>query len=153
MSNGKWARFIGQVAWKYFNSQKFSCKSPDLDCEPHRPQDLSRVHDPEELVLRGGLVEQSYLLVDKECVRNPDLLDVLSSYNELLQINLSVKSQPEKVIFSTSANFYRFLFMWYLGSVQNCRKYMSKVKSINFSLRSPMLRMKRVTPTVTGMPP
>ena len=28
----------------------------------------------------------------------------------------------------------------YLGSVQNCRKYMSKVKSMNFSERSPMLR-------------
>ena len=61
------------------------------------------MHDPQELVLRGGLVEQSDLLVDKECVRNPDLLDVLSSNNEFLQINLSIKSQPEKNIFSKSA--------------------------------------------------
>ena len=76
---------------------------PDLDGEPHGPQDLPGVHDPQELVLRGGLVEQSDLLVDKECVRNPDLLDVLSSNNELLQINLSIKSQPEKNIFSKSA--------------------------------------------------
>ena len=68
----------------------------DLDGEPHGPQDLPSVHYPEELVLRGGLVEQSDLLVDKECVRNPDLLDVLSTNNQLLQVDLSVKSQPEK---------------------------------------------------------
>ena len=67
-----------------------------LDGEPHAPQHVPGVHDPQELVLRGGLVEQSDLLVDKECVRNPDLLDVLSTNNQLLQVDLSVKSQPEK---------------------------------------------------------
>ena len=109
----------------------------DLDGEPHGPQDLPGVHDPQELVLRGGLVEQSDLLVDKECVRNPDLLDVLSTNNQLLQVDLSVKSQPEKKI-SKSQNYLHFTS--YLGSVQNCLKYMSKVKSMNFSERSPMLR-------------
>ena len=59
-------------------------EDPDLDGEPHGAQDLPRVHDSQELVLRGGLVEQCDLLVDKECVRNPDLLDVLSSNNKLL---------------------------------------------------------------------
>ena len=39
-----------------------------------------------------------------------------------------------------------------LLSLQNCLKYMSKVKSMNFSERSPMERMYRVTPTVTGGP-
>ena len=34
-----------------------------------------------------------------------------------------------------------------------CLKYMSKVKSMNFSERSPMDRMNMVTPTVTGIPP
>ena len=76
-------------------------KYPDLDGEPHGPQNFPSVHYSEELVLRGGLVEQSDLLVDKEGVRNPDLLDVLCSNNKLLQINLSVKSQSEKQIFST----------------------------------------------------
>ena len=51
-----------------------------LDGEPHAPEDLSSVHDPQELVLRGGLVEQSDLLVDKEGVWHPDQLDVFSAH-------------------------------------------------------------------------
>ena len=57
------------------------------------------MHYSQELVLRSGLVEQSDLLVDKEGVRNPDLLDVLCSNNKLFQINLSVKSQSENTYF------------------------------------------------------
>ena len=52
-----------------------------LDGEPHAPQYLPRVHDPQELVLRGGLVEQGDLLVDKERVRHPDQSDVLRTNN------------------------------------------------------------------------
>ena len=39
------------------------------------------------------------------------------------------------------------------GKRPTCLKYMSKVKSMNFSERSPMERMNIVTPTVTGIPP
>ena len=52
-----------------------------LYSEPHAPEYLPRVHDPEELVLGGGLVEQSDLLVDKERVRHPDESDVLGTDN------------------------------------------------------------------------
>ena len=52
-----------------------------LDGEPHAPQYLPCVHYPQELVLRGGLVEQGDLLVDKEGVRHPDQSDVLSTNN------------------------------------------------------------------------
>ena len=64
-----------------------------LDGEPHAPQDLSSVHDPQELVLRGGLVEQSDLLVDEERVRHPDELDVLRAHHQLLQVRLFIKGQ------------------------------------------------------------
>ena len=37
--------------------------------------------------------------------------------------------------------------------VFTCLKYISNVKSINFSERSPIERMNIVTPTVTGIPP
>ena len=57
------------------------------------------MHYSQELVLCGGLVEQSDLLIDKEGVRNPDELDVLCSNNKLFQINLSVKSQSENTYF------------------------------------------------------
>ena len=52
-----------------------------FDSEPHAPQYFPRVHDPQELVLRGGLVEQGDLLVDKERVRHPDKSDVLGTNN------------------------------------------------------------------------
>ena len=52
-----------------------------LDGEPHAPQHFTSVHDPQELVLRGGLVEQGDLLVDKERVRHPDKSDVLGTNN------------------------------------------------------------------------
>ena len=37
--------------------------------------------------------------------------------------------------------------------VFTCLKYISNVKSMNFSERSPIERMNIVTPTVTGIPP
>ena len=52
-----------------------------LDGQPDAPQYLSSVHDPEELVLCGGTVEQGDLLIHKESVRNPDKFDVLRSNN------------------------------------------------------------------------
>ena len=59
-----------------------------LDGESHAPEYLPRVHDPQELVLSGGLVEQGNLLVDKECVRNPNLFDVVCSHDQLVNIRL-----------------------------------------------------------------
>ena len=44
-------------------------------------------------------MKKSCFLVDKEGVRNPDLLDVLCSNNKLFQINLSVKSQSKNTYF------------------------------------------------------
>ena len=52
------------------------------------------------------------------------------------------KASLKTEIFST----LYFSLASYLGSVQNCRKYMSKVKSINFSDRSSIERMNSVTP-------
>ena len=92
-------------------------KYPDLDGEPHGPQNFPSVHYSEELVLRGGLVEQSDLLVDKEGVRNPDLLDVLCSNNKLLQINLSVKSQSENTDFLNIANISLSRLTWDLSRI------------------------------------
>ena len=39
--------------------------------------------DPQELVLLGRHVEVGSLLIDKERVRNPDLVDVIGSDNKL----------------------------------------------------------------------
>ena len=64
-----------------------------LDGQPHAPEYLPRVHDPQELVLGGGLVEQGNLFVDKECVRDPNLFDILGSNNQLFQISLTIKSK------------------------------------------------------------
>ena len=41
----------------------------------------------------------------------------------------------------------------YDANACTCLKYISNVKSINFSERSPIERMNIVTPTVTGIPP
>ena len=54
-----------------------------LYSETHAPEYLSCVHDPEELVLCSGLVEQSDLLIDKESVRHPDLVDVVRTNHQL----------------------------------------------------------------------
>ena len=54
-----------------------------LHSEPHAPQDLAQVGDPQKLVLLGRHVEVGSLLIDKEGVRNPDLVDVVSSNNKL----------------------------------------------------------------------
>ena len=48
-----------------------------LYSEAHASQYFPRMHYPEELVLCGGLVEQSNLLIHKESVRHPDQSDVL----------------------------------------------------------------------------
>ena len=69
-----------------------------LDGEPHAAEDLPCVHDPQELVLSGGLedhnhhqqqqnhlhphlVEERDLLVDEESVGHPDELDVLGPHH------------------------------------------------------------------------
>ena len=54
-----------------------------LDRQSHAPQNLPQMGDPEELVLLGRLVEVGGLLVDKEGVWNPDLTNVVCSYNQL----------------------------------------------------------------------
>ena len=41
----------------------------------------------------------------------------------------------------------------YDANACTCLKYISNVKSMNFSERSPIERMNIVTPTVTGIPP
>ena len=48
------------------------------------------------------------------------------------------KASLRRTFFQSLQNHLHFTS--YLGSVQNCLKYMSKVKSMNFSERSPMLR-------------
>ena len=42
-----------------------------LDGEADAAEDVPRVHDAQELVLRGRLVEQRSLLIHEERVRNP----------------------------------------------------------------------------------
>ena len=54
-----------------------------LHSQSHTPQYLAQVGDPQELVLLGRHVEVGSLLVDKECVRDPDLIDVISRNNKL----------------------------------------------------------------------
>ena len=54
-----------------------------LHCQSHTSQYLSKVGYPQELVLLGCHVEVGSLFIDKECVRNPDLVDVVSGNNKL----------------------------------------------------------------------
>ena len=42
-----------------------------LDGEPDAAKDVPRPHDPQELVLRRGLMEQRHLFVHEESVRHP----------------------------------------------------------------------------------
>ena len=65
-----------------------------LDGQPHASQYFPGVDDAEKLILRGGLMEQCNLLIDKECVRNPNELDILGTNNQLVQVTFSVKRQP-----------------------------------------------------------
>ena len=46
--------------------------------------------DPEELVLLGGHMEVCSLLIDKERVRDPDLLDVVGSHHQLRHTTLAL---------------------------------------------------------------
>ena len=48
--------------------------------------------DPEELVLLGGHVEVGRLLVDKEGVGHPDLVDVVGRHDKLSDSVLKCKS-------------------------------------------------------------
>ena len=52
------------------------------------------MQDPQELVFSGRLVEVGSLLIDKECIRNPDQLDVVSTNDKLLQARPLHKGQP-----------------------------------------------------------
>ena len=54
-----------------------------LHRQSHAPQYLPQVCDPQELVLLGRHMEVGSLLIDKERVRNPDLVDVIGSDNKL----------------------------------------------------------------------
>ena len=54
-----------------------------LHGEPHAPQDLAQVGDPQKLVLLGRHMEVGSLLIDKEGVWNPDLLDIICGHNQL----------------------------------------------------------------------
>ena len=64
-----------------------------LNGEPHASEYLAGVHDPQELVLSGGLVEQRDLLIDKERVRDPDQSDVLRTNNYITQFLHFVEKQ------------------------------------------------------------
>ena len=50
---------------------------------PDAPQNLSVMEDSQELIFSCGNVEVGSLLIDKECVRDPDLIDVISRNNKL----------------------------------------------------------------------
>ena len=54
-----------------------------LHCQSHASEYLAQVGDPQELVLLGRHVEVGSLLIDKEGVGNPDLIDVVRSNNKL----------------------------------------------------------------------
>ena len=60
----------------------------NLDSEPDAPENFSFVSYPEELVVLCGRVELSRLLIDKECVRNPDKFDVVGTNHELVNSGL-----------------------------------------------------------------
>jgi hypothetical protein len=61
---------------------------------PNASENLAGVQNPEELVLRGGLVEVSCLLINKEGVRHPYELDVLCPNNQLFQAWAALEGEP-----------------------------------------------------------
>ena len=80
-----------------------------LHCQSHTSQYLSQVGDPQELVLLGGHVEVGRLLVDEERVGHPDLVDVVSSNNQLRHAVLNyiiMKVWLNNYIFT---NYYFFI--------------------------------------------
>ena len=61
---------------------------------PNAPQDVAQARDSQELIFCGGRVEHGDLLVDEECVWDPDELDVLSPHHQLVNPKLVlVKAQ------------------------------------------------------------
>ena len=70
-----------------------------LHSEPHAPQDLAQVGDPQKLVLLGRHVEVGGLLIDKERVGNPNLLDVIGCHNQLGDAILGKKKRLKYVAF------------------------------------------------------
>ena len=63
---------------------------------PYAPEDVSALRDPQELVLRGRLVEGGDLLVDEEGVGDPDEPDVLRPHHQLLDPEVG-PVEPEPV--------------------------------------------------------
>ena len=78
-----------------------------LHSEPHAPQDLAQVGDPQKLVLLGRHVEVGGLLIDKERVGNPNLLDVICCHNQLRDAILR-KEKRFYVSFSFEYNQQKF---------------------------------------------
>ena len=68
-----------------------------LHREPHAPQDLAQVGDPQKLVLLGRHMEVGSLLIDKEGVRNPDLLDIICGHNQLCDAILGKEEDLDKL--------------------------------------------------------
>ena len=67
-----------------------------LHRQPHRPEDLPEVGDPEELVLRRGHVEGGRLFVDEKGVGHPDELDVVGADDELVEALLQDELESER---------------------------------------------------------
>ena len=59
-----------------------------LDCQSDAPENFPPVSDSEKLVVLGGGVELRRLLVNKECVWDPDEVDVVSANNKLVNSRL-----------------------------------------------------------------
>mgnify|MGYP001489310407 CR=1 FL=1 len=71
----------------------------NLDSEPNAPENFPFVGNPEELVVLCGRVELSRLLIDKERVGNPNLLDVIGCHNQLGDAILGKKKRLKYVAF------------------------------------------------------
>ena len=69
-----------------------------LHSEPHAPQDLAQVGDPQELVLLGRHMEVGSLLINKEGVWNPDLLDIICSHNQLCDAILGKEEGLDNIL-------------------------------------------------------
>ena len=63
---------------------------------PYASENVSALRDPQELVLRGRLVEGGHLLVDEEGVGDPDEADVLRPHHQLLDPEVG-PVEPEPV--------------------------------------------------------
>ena len=51
------------------------------------------MQDSQELILSGGLVEVGSLLIDEECVRYPNEVDVLGTHHKFLKAGSALERQ------------------------------------------------------------